>query len=160
MATNNAINYDKIVPTFFSYVALDVNNVTGDGTVYDCIFGALNFNINLNYDVATGLFTVTRPGQYFFGTNIAVRNTTGLSSIEVLLVTTPGTYQLSKFNCTTMTTSADVMTVSGYSEVKLSAGETAKIQLVVSGGGKVVDLLGQSGFSQRSNFYGYLMCPA
>lgn len=160
MATNNAINYDRLIPNFFGYAALTINDITGDGTTYDCIFNSLNFNFNNEYNVATGVFTPSRAGQYFFGTNIAVSNTAGLGDLEVYLVTTPGTYQLSKINCTTMTASADSIAVSGFAEVQLNAGQTAKIQLVVSGGGKIVDLLGQSGFQQRSNFYGYLMCPA
>lgn len=160
MATNNVINTNNIIPSFQAYPSADILNVTGDGTLYSCVFNTTKFNINSNYSTATGIFTASVAGDYFFYGTIAGVQVAGLAACELFLVTTSSTYQLFQINSSTMVfPAANELICHGSMTVPLSAGDTAQLQFKVSGGGKVVDIVQGAATFLLSSWGGYLITP-
>ena len=53
-------------PAFRAYLSANVNNVTGDGTVYTLICNTVLFDQQSNYNNSTGIFTAPVTGKYSF----------------------------------------------------------------------------------------------
>lgn len=123
--------------------ALDDANVTGDGTAYVVLFGSEEYDHQGEYDTGTGIFTCNTAGVYICSAvvcvgGLAAAHTTGQISF-VKGATKYGTTEVGPYLCR-----------DGFSQysfvltelLKCAAGDTIKCEIKVSGGTKVVDVMG------------------
>lgn len=145
-------------PKFHAYVNANVNNVTGDGTLYTIIGNTEKFDIGSNYSTSTGIFTAPVDGQYQFNGTVTLNGILSThTTVGLYLVTTGATYILNSQDPSNSAASG-VLTISGGALVELDAAQTAYLRVVVFGtGGKVVDILGSSGSQINSRFSGTLI---
>lgn len=85
--TNSSNGIDLSAPgssvgdsAFAAYVETQVNNVTGDGTVYTIIYDTEWFDLNNDFDLTTGIFTVPFDGIYQFNVSFDVSRGAGSTS--------------------------------------------------------------------------------
>lgn len=120
-------------------------NVTGNGTVVDVVFDAEQRDAGANYDATTGIFTAPRPGWYSFAAQVLLADkSAAMIRADVRIVTTSLTFT----NTATVSVSSDypeqALSIS-VPRVWLEAGETAKVQVMASGGaGNTADIVGDS----------------
>lgn len=147
-------------PAFSAYVTATAANVTGDGTIYKIITYTELFDINSDFDAATGTFTAPVSGIYWFNANIRIRDVTNAHLLYIArLSTTAGIKQL--FNVAPfpiLDTVTNEITISTSHIVQLSATDQAYIDVQVSNGAKVIDVEGGgAGGSNATIFQGYLL---
>jgi hypothetical protein len=130
------------LPAFWAYASANVSNVTGDGTAYDVVCDTEQYDNYNQYDNSTGVFTAGFARTYLFSgviglSQIGLLNT----SIIMKLVTSLGDK--------VWWSSAPTGNLLGGSQVQsfsrqivLDAGDTVKMQVVVNGSAKVVDIMG------------------
>lgn len=126
----------------FLYTASLQSNATGDGTVYTVLFGTAVYSVASGYD---GSSTLTAPitGHYLIGCSVNTNNLgTGHTNENITVVTTAGSYTGSRFNPFAMKTSGGSITQQVSVLVPMTAADTAKIQLTVSGSTKTVGVQG------------------
>lgn len=152
-ASNRMTNTSQ--PAFSAYVTDTISNVTGDATDYTVVFGTEIFDQAGNFD-GTSTFTAPVTGKYLLTARIllgGILNTHNVSQLTI--VTSNRTYESWKhpYNC------ADAnpyLTFEMTCFADMDAADTAKVKILISGGTKVVDVLG--GGSAYSIFSGYLVC--
>jgi hypothetical protein len=125
-------------PYIFATLSSAATNVTGDGTVYTCIWNTLVSGSG--YNTGTGIFTCAVPGDYLFSpfiyvSNVALAHTLATATI----VATAGSFQTSEFRIGTGKNAAAAM---GFTPcivpVKMAAGDTAQVNIMISGSTKVI----------------------
>jgi hypothetical protein len=139
MATNNAINYINPAPRFYAYVSVAVPDLLGDGsTVGPVIYNAELYDTANDYDIGTGIFTVSRGGKYLFTAALYFSNLTAAAhlSCDTLLVTTDGSYSISNYNGGGSKTSIFSRTL----VIDMDVGDTAYVQTTIGGASKTVGL--------------------
>lgn len=131
----NAVTKDKIseLAKFTANVALVQSNVTGDGTLVTVIFGNEILDVGSNFNPATGIFTAPLTGNYLFSTCIFLTDCAAGNKVELLIVTTARNYASETWP--TSNISPDLTVIA-----PMTAGDTAKVQVRVSGGSKVIDI--------------------
>ena len=125
-------------PIFKATLATPVANVTGDGTVYTCLFDTLASGSG--YNPATGNFTCSVPGDYLL---IARVNVTGATSSHTIctgtFVASTGSYLVCDFNLATGKTSANAMIFTpAVMVLRMATGDTVHFDIKASNGTKVV----------------------
>lgn len=141
-------------PSFNAYASATTSNVTGAGSTVDVIFDTENSDVGNNYDSSTGVFTAPITGKYIFtaGVNLLDIAAASATDIQINLVTTGQTYsQKCSISATSTVHTAEITRI-----VSLTAGQTAKIQVSVSGSSAVVDIQG-SGGGNVTNFSGIFL---
>ena len=79
--------------SFAAYASASITNVTGDGTLYQCVFNTAVFNNASAYNTSTGVFTAPQTGLYLFNATVGASNlTSGHTLGNVQIVATPNTY--------------------------------------------------------------------
>lgn len=144
-------------PAFFAYNSADLSNVTGDGTVYSVVWDSELFDQGGNF--ASSQFTAPVDGQYMFLCCLQIGVTSSFGLMVTELVTTSLTVELNRLDsgaCTTASPTADRLGWPTSAQVFLSSGDTAYIQLTVSGGTQTVTVRKAS--AESTHFAGYLMC--
>jgi len=147
-------NY-PLQPAFSAKLTSQVDNVTGDGTVYSLVYGTEIFDQNSDYNHTTGVFTAPITGVYCFNT---MNSITGLASnhnsASIDFKTTGGDagnlenpYAIAANNSSVFTDAHSYTLIT-----KLTAADTVFIQITVRSGSKVVDI------TADSYFQGYLIC--
>jgi hypothetical protein len=141
---------------FSSYITSPgVSNVTGDGTVYTVIFDNVYFDLNSDFNTGTGTFTAPATGIYAFQTQLAITNA-GAAHTEAQLTITVGvnTYEtfLNPFAIQGVGTAA---TMTCTTVAHMTSGDTATVQIEVSGSTKTVGLFSNSGTNPDCWFSGY-----
>jgi len=137
------------VPYFVATNNSSASNVTGDGTVYQCVFNTLTQGISAWYNTSTGVFTAKIPGNYFFSAFVDANNTTSQTNMVCSLVTTGKTYVLCEFNPGAIRAPANTCMGQGsVMGVNMNLNDTAYISFQCSGSTKTV------AFNTSSNFTG------
>ena len=130
---------------FLARVTTPQLNATGAGALYDVVFGSEVFDEGSDYDASTGIFTCRRPGLYsFFAQVLIADKSSSMTRADIRLVTTGETF----------TNTATVTTATNYPEhtlqinvpqIFMNIGDTAKVQVLASGGGgNTADVFGDS----------------
>lgn len=151
------INY-PLQPAFLAVGTVTATDVTGDGTTYSLA----NFNTEIfdqNNDFAANTFTAPVTGRYLLNCSImfsglTASHTNGLISI----ITSNRTYASYINNFANLRTSSDQAATTFTAIVDMDAADTATIEVVISGGTKVVDIIFNGTADPRTWFSGYLLC--
>lgn len=140
-----------ISPNFVANLSANILNVTGDGTVYTCVFNTLTQGNSSYFNTSTGVFTATIPGNYIFtgfidAGGVAAGESTGL----IRLVTTLKNYLVIQSNPANTRAPANTW---GFSfmlaGVIMNLNDTASITLQISGGTKTCSLNLSSSFTGK-----------
>ena len=139
-------------PLVTAYVNTGVSNVTGDGTNYTVIFNSTVLNQSSSYNTSNGLFAAPTTANYlvsgFIGiSNLGASHTAGIINI----VATGGNYQSSAYNYGAIRDANNNLILPFHTILPITNGNSISIQLTVSGGSKVVGILGSN-----STFLSYL----
>jgi len=133
----------------FSYLrSATVNNVTGNGTVYTCVFDTAVIS-NANFATGTGIFTAPAAGKYLLMASISMvaGNSSGTQG-SVQIVTTGQSFRLDLNPYGSRHTSSGVTTVALAVIASLATNDTAKVTLTITGSGSDNgSFVGGSGFS-------------
>lgn len=149
VSASAAITPDKLSGPLFSYYRnASSNNVTGNGTVYTCLFDTATVS-NANYATGTGIFTAPAAGKYLFVAHVGVASGSSSGTQGVVqLVTTSQSYRYDLNPYGNRHTASGVSTVTIAEIVSMAQNDTAKITLAVTGDGSdTADFIGGSGFS-------------
>ncbi len=127
-------------PNFSGELSIAVANVTGDGTSYTLLCQEA-YDANANYNPATGVFMAPVTGRYQFWVavffeSLDVAHTTG----TVTLAAGTRGYIIWSGNIGAVRTVTNGFIVSGSVQADMTAGQTAVVSVLVSGGAKVVDI--------------------
>lgn len=139
-------------PAFLAYRSSDVTNITGNGATYTVIFDTAQYNVGSGYNTGTGTFTASSAGVYSFDVLV---NVSGLSSVmtgsRINLVisgsgASVGTYALVSSNpYGSRNTLTGVITLAGSLSVYMAASDTARVEVIISGGaGNTADVQGSA----------------
>jgi hypothetical protein len=129
----------------------NINNVTGNGTVYTVIFGAEVFDTQNEFNTSTGIFTATKAGKYQFSVGVTLSGMAGATFAQIRLVTTARSYDLGTVGSGAV--SSAVLNLSSAALADMQAGHTAKITVEVNGiGADSADILQNNTF-----FCGFLV---
>lgn len=140
---------------FHATVTGVISTVTGDNTWYQIIYGSEYFDIGSNFNTTTGIFTSPVTGKYILGecisySGLAANHDSGQVNIE----TSNGTYITDWKHYGNARNAADSFSSSASILADMDAGDTAKVNCIVTGGSKVVSI-------QTANFnyfWGRLVC--
>jgi len=122
-------------------------NVTGDGTQYNPTFATEIFDRGLNFNSATGIFTAPVTGRYLLSFSIAFADlAAGNTEAFIQIVTSNRTVTFFDVTIGTLQASGGCQ-LPGSLPFDMDAGDTAKINVYVAGGTKIVDVTAASFFS-------------
>tara|TARA_B110000902_G_scaffold228497_1_gene268590 strand:- start:6538 stop:8613 length:2076 start_codon:yes stop_codon:yes gene_type:complete len=136
------------LPKFSARLTSTAVNVTGDGTAYTVVFNTEDFDVYTQYNNTTGIFSAPIAGYYQFDFSVLLEGLVNAShNLGALsLVTSNQTYLTGSNNTYAVRDSSNNTSYSGSVLTYMDAADTASVQLTVSGGTKIVDLKGFSGF--------------
>jgi len=144
-------------PAFLAHVSASVPNVTGNAAAYTIIFDTEDQDVSNNFNNTTGVFTAPVTGNYSFSTNVRMNAIgAGMSTAYLSLITTSRTIRFGEVNPVSVEAASTLLGLGGSAICPMTAGDTAKIQVVISGGGG--DTAGVGGSSVLiSSFSGQLI---
>lgn len=121
------------------FTAPTANNLTGDGTAYTVIFDGEYEDIGGNYNNTTGIFTCPVAGTYLVCGSIQAANLgAGHTAGQILMTTTVASFNCINANYAAIRDSSNTVGLSFSMLHALSAGNTIKLELTVSGSTKTV----------------------
>lgn len=121
----------------------DVNNITGDSTVYTVVFNTEEYDIGGNYNNSTGVFTASVDGVQILSTGIHWEGATsgaGHDRMEIEFILSNGNKQICSVDPINVQRTANFGQWSGSVNIHMDAGDTASVGFAVFGGTKVVDV--------------------
>lgn len=132
-------------------ISSTVGNVTGDGTLYTVLFDSEDHDPNLVYDPVTGIATLKCAGLMQFNwslvlTSLGAAHTTG--EMFLLHKDSGGTNKNNisfKYGVGPMRDAANQCSLSNQIELKVSEGDTVRVNIQVSGSTKTVGVGGAAG---------------
>jgi hypothetical protein len=148
--TAGEINY-PLQPAFLATTG-GTSDVTGDGTAATIAFATEIFDQNNDYDGST-TFTAPVTGRYVLSVGLFANQYDAAHTSSIFnIVTSNRTYRGAQFNAANVMSSANAAGFSHTSLCDMDAADTATVTFTVTGGTKVVDVVGVS------SFRGYLAC--
>ncbi len=144
-------------PSFLAYASANLNNVTGNGTVYTVIFNTELSDTGI-YNNATGVVTAGVAGPYEFGGAIHFDDLPAAGgTIEIYLDTTARQILIDRIDTGVRTSAGEYLRSWHIGHVVMAAADTARLKVVVTGAGAdTVDLLGGAATTLQTYFYGRL----
>ena len=146
-------------PAFLALVSTNYTyDVTGDGSAYVIIFDTERYDQNSDYNNATGVFTASVDGRYYFNVSMQTRYYTASHTLlTVYAIATSRTLLLRKFN-PGVTKDVDAYIEESYSfYIDMTASHTIYIELTVSNHTKTIALIGYPTILWTT-FSGMLVC--
>ena len=138
-------------PSFNARPSADILNQTGDGTVYTIVFDDAFFNVSASYNTATGIFTAPVTGKYLLCATISLTNiAAGHTDCRMSIPTSGGSGGVEFFDinpAVTATAGGNTLTGSGSGIFLMNAGDTARVNIQVSGATKTITVVETSTFS-------------
>lgn len=138
----NGIITTAAQPSFSAFLSSTQSNVTGDGTIYQIIFDAVDFNqgVNPGYNDSTGIFTAPSAGIYEFFAQCSMTGITTLTSSVFNIVTSNRIFTTQP----SLTTGSNTV-FQLFCRIFLSASDTASVTIqTVDAGGKINDVFGNA----------------
>lgn len=144
-------------PYFDTYKSSDTNNATGNGTVFTIIYDTENHDIGSNYNNATGVFTAPLDGRYLFTGSARVENLhISLTRYYMRLSCSNESWFSFEVNPNPLISTTGEVTLSLSKYVYMDAGDTANVDVTVSGGAQQVTVVGST--HTYTHFSGGLIC--
>ena len=145
-------------PAFLAHRGADLENVTGDGTVYPAsngiVFNTEIFDQNSDYNNSTGQFTAPVTGKYQINTMIRLLGlTTSHTVMQLNVVSSNRTYTHRISNICAGPLGALPTTMAQL--IDMDAADTVHVTVSCAGSSKVVDIQGDT--APLTNFSGYLV---
>lgn len=131
---------NQFLPLAFARVNSAAANVTGDGTTYTVLYDSEIVDTLSEYDPGTGIFTAATTGNYQISYSITISGLLAAHDTATHAVVSTGRTYTSTIGPYQSANVSGVLTLNGSYIVPLAATETAKIQLTVSNGTKVVNI--------------------
>lgn len=142
-------------PAFRAYLSANVNNVTGDGTVYTLICNTVLFDQQSNYNNSTGIFTAPVTGKYSFNCTAWFQGMASNNNMAYIEIEASSDSSLiAVFNPYATIGVGQGACFSGICILSMTAADTVHAALVCSGGSKVI---GFSSGADRTSFAGCLL---
>lgn len=124
-------------PSFLATAAAQ-NAVTGDGTVYTVTFGAANaFNFDQAANFANPIFTCPNTGVYLFDIDLSLGGIVVANTTAAIILQVNGASNFVGFNANlgAIQNAGNGGSLSTTQLLKLTAGDTVRVQLQVSNNG-------------------------
>lgn len=126
-----------------AYLSASVPNVTGDLTTYVVIFDVEDYDIQGEYNVATGEFKVTVGGLYQVTTNVLLYNLGAGHNIgNIQILVNGGSVWQAQFNPGASRESANQFSALGSAMLQLAPNDLISVQVQVGGSTKTVGVTG------------------
>ena len=161
MATANIINRNLPRAIFVSTLSANVNDVTGDGTIYKVICNTENVDTTNSYDYTTGIYTIPYSGLYSFAYNLvyANYNVLGATRFQTYLVIDGKNYSITSLPTRTgifnfYSINAWIQ-VAGNIIIPLTTGQTVYLAVQGIGGALLDNLIGVNGNYACTQFSGF-----
>jgi hypothetical protein len=134
-----------------------ISNVTGDGTGYLIIFDNEEFDLNNDYNIATGRFTAPFDGYYQFNSSVGFSGLTSSHTTGKLQFLIGGTevQGVVRGNFFSMSDAGNNLALNISTFLNLSAGDQVGVFTEVTGGPKTVDILRFTGLI--TSFSGFII---
>lgn len=141
---------------FISTLSATGTNLTGDGTQYTLVCNTVTLNTGSGYAGGTGIFTAPSTGTYFFTFNIFLSNliATHTNVYVYFQIVTVSSDRVISLNPYITQNSSGEFGISGSIVKSMTASQTAKVIIAVSGGTKTVSVVGGTG-DTYSSFSGW-----
>ena len=147
-------------PAFLAKLDSALSDVTGDGTNYGpIIWDGEIFDQNADYDNSNGTFSAPVAGVYALTVCMAIEDLTDSHTRGTYVVpTSNGLFYINDLNIGAARNSANDYRGSNGIIADMDAADTTTVSLLVNGGTKVVDIVGDASTPRYSFFAGYLVC--
>lgn len=125
-----------------AYLNTATANATGDLTVVPVVFDVEDYDIQSEYDTATGIFTAKQDGIYQVNAIVTFGSLGAAHTIGNMVILRNGvTWWQAQFNPGTCRESANQFSITGSVTMQLAATGTTSVTVVVGNGLKAVSLL-------------------
>lgn len=153
--TTGALNYPQ-QPAFLAWLSTAVNNVTGDGTVYTCIYDNEVFDIGNNFNLGTSTFTAPITGKYQVNWELRMSGGTSITSTTTRCVTSNRVLRTTSPNIPTVNTSCGGTFTA---LVDMDAADVLNVTITTSDSGGKIDDFAQAVSGEAQNHLSvFLVC--
>lgn len=129
-----------------AYLNGSVANVTGDGTSYVVVFDVEDYDIQGEYNIATGEFKVTVAGLYLITTAVMLENIAAAHNIGNLWILLNGNPEWAiQYNPGASRESSNQFSCAGATVLKLAPNDLISVHVQVGGSTKTVGVNGTAG---------------